>query len=341
MSLKGHRVLFAVVEKEGIINRINQSGGFSSVVIGKTRKTVVGKFLNIFLIDFRLWILALRFKPDVIFSPAAPSTGHVAKLLNVKNVCWGDTETATVNLKFSLPFIDCLLLPDCFLNKVSGRKIVRFNSYKEMAYLHPRRFRPDPSVLKKLGLRAGTRIILLRFSALNAMHDIGLRSVSDSANGKLLEHIKRLEKHGRVFVSMTEKDPGKEFEKYRLDIHPAEYVHFLSYCTLYIGEGTTTASEAGVLGIPWINIQKSTRGYLIDQERKYGLGRRTDNLDDAFATALEWLKDKNMPARWRQKRRKLLADKIDLTSFLIWFLGNYPASHKRMNDDPDFQFRFK
>ena len=250
-------------------------------------------------------------------------------------------ETATTNLKYSLPFIDSLLIPDCFYAKLkNNNKVVRFNGYKEIAYLHLNWFVPDDEVLKKLNLNKSDKIVLMRFSALHAMHDIGLKSVGDNYKEQILKYIQQIEKYAKVYISTTEHDPGEEFKKYELKIHPSEYIHFLSFCSLYIGEGTTTASEAGVLGVPWINIQKTTRGYLIDQEKNYKLGFRTDNVDKAFQTAIEWIQKDNLKIGWQVKRDKLLNNKIDVSSFLIWFIENYPESHKIMKENPKYQNRF-
>jgi len=337
----GHQVLFAVVEKEGIICDIVNSYGFRIKKVGRNRKSIFGKVLNVLLIDARLLITCMGFKPDIIFSPSSPYTGHISCLLGIKHICWGDTETATVNLKASLPFIDSLLLPNCFFKEVDSKKIIYFNSYKEIAYLHPNYFIPDSTILQKLGIGQSEKIILMRFSALHATHDIGLKSKADDNSQLILSYIKELAKHARVFISCTEKELGAEFDEYKLNIHPSQYIHLLSFCSLYIGEGTTTASEAGVLGVPWINIQKTERGYLIDQERNFGLGFRTDNISLAFETALKWIQQENIGKEWLIKRNKLLEEKIDFTAFLVWFIENYPESHAIMKKDPDYQNRFR
>ena len=228
-----------------------------------------------------------------------------------------------------------------FYNDVSGDKTIYFNSYKEIAYLHPKYFQPNNSVLKTLKITDTDKIILMRFSALHATHDIGLKSKVDENHEQILFYIKELSKFAKVFVSCTEKDLGEDFKEYRLNIHPSQYIHLLSFCSLYVGEGTTTASEAGVLGVPWINIQETKRGYLIDQEINYELGFRTNEISCAFETALKWIQQENIKELWHLKRQKLLADKIDFTAFLVWFIENYPRSHTIMKNYPDYQNTFK
>jgi len=43
-----------------------------------------------------------------------------------------------------------------------------------------------------------------------------------------------------------------------------------------------------------------------------------------------------------QKRRKtMLEDVIDVNAFYTWFFENYPASKKKMKDNPEYQLNFK
>jgi len=37
----------------------------------------------------------------------------------------------------------------------------------------------------------------------------------------------------------------------------------------------------------------------------------------------------------------MLADKIDVTAFFVWFIENYPDSAKIMKENPDYQYKFK
>ena len=44
---------------------------------------------------------------------------------------------------------------------------------------------------------------------------------------------------------------------------------------------------------------------------------------------------------WQKRREKMLADKIDVTAFLVWFIDNYPGSVRTMKTNPEYQFTFK
>jgi hypothetical protein len=179
----------------------------------------------------------------------------------------------------------------------------------------------------------------MRFSALNAMHDIGLKSEALHHDDEILAFIEKLENNfnAKIFISVTERNLDERFDKYKLSIEPDKYVHLLSFCSLYFGEGTTTASEAGVLGVPWINIQQTERGYLIDQENNFGLGFRTNNIELGMRKAEEILRMENFREDWQIKRLKLLESKINVSKFLPWFLENYPESADEMKKNVKYQ----
>lgn len=44
---------------------------------------------------------------------------------------------------------------------------------------------------------------------------------------------------------------------------------------------------------------------------------------------------------WLKRKENMLSDKIDVTSFMVWFVENYPESAKIMKENPEYQKRFK
>jgi len=340
---EGGEVLFVIIEKEDIIKTIIDSYGYENIVIGKNKKSNINKALQFFTITFKLKSIIKKFSPSVVFSTMSPDLSAALMLSKIPLICWSDTEIATFNYKYSHRRIDSILQTESYYKDTPFKNIIEFNGYKELAYLHPNIFKPDESILNELGLTVKDRIVLMRFSALTSIHDIGLESEILSNESKLFNFVEKIEKlyDVKVLISMTERELGKRFDKYKLNIHPSKYIHLLSFCTLYFGEGTTTASESGVLGVPWINIQQTKRGYLIDQEKNYGLGFRTNNMDEAFKKGDEYLKKYNIKTEWALKKEKLIQDKIDVSAFFTWFIMNYPESQRIMKKDPSYQNKFK
>ncbi len=341
LRVDGNKVIFVLFEKENIEEILLKDMGFPYFKVKKYSRSIISKLMRILQTLFFVRKLLIQNRINVIFSATSIYAGIPAFFSKSLRIGFTDTETAKLNNYLATPFFQAIITPDCFYEKIPSPKHIPIKSYKELAYLHPSRFIPNENVLQQLGLCSGEKIVLLRFSALHATHDIGLKSKADEHHDQILYYIKELSKYARVFISCTEKDLGSDFEEYRLNIHPSQYIHLLSFCSLYIGEGTTTASEAGVLGVPWIALRPLPLGYLNDQEENYKLGLRTSDLRFAFETALDWIKRDDIKGIWKLKRQKLLTDKIDFTAFLVWFIENYPQSHKDMKKDMLLQNNFK
>ena len=60
-----------------------------------------------------------------------------------------------------------------------------------------------------------------------------------------------------------------------------------------------------------------------------------------FDKIQELLSQENLKEQWKIKRDRLLADKIDVTAFYVWFIENYPESAKIMRKNPEYQYKFK
>ena len=119
----------------------------------------------------------------------------------------------------------------------------------------------------------------------------------------------------------------------------------LANAVLLYGESATMASECACLGTPAIFHDNNGRGYTNEQESKYGLVFNfSESLDDqkkSLKKAIDLLKQKSLKSSFKKKSELMIADKIDVTSFLVWFIEQYPQSIKIMKENPDYQYNFR
>ncbi|MFO7523979.1 MAG: hypothetical protein R6W68_00865, partial [Ignavibacteriaceae bacterium] len=139
----------------------------------------------------------------------------------------------------------------------------------------------------------------------------------------------------------SEAELPANLEEYKLKVNPADLHSVLAGAYLYIGEGSTTASECSVLGIPNIYVNSLTVGYCREQAEKYGLCFHLRDDSEIIKLIEELLNKENLKADWKIKQEKMLKDKIDVTVFMVWFIENYPQSFEVMKKNPDYQFNFK
>ena len=321
LETRGHEVKITAADKENTA-AILEGYGFD-YELRKHYKRLASKAIGVIRNDFWLYGVSKKFKPDIFISPGSPYAAQVSKLLRKAHIAFTNTERAKLAIRLMLPFTDVVCTPSCFKRDL-GSKQVRFNSYYELAYLHPNYFKPNPEVLEDLNIDKNDRYILLRFSSLVSHHDIGVKGFDFKSRKEMQEFIKKVGDYGQVFLT-SEIELDRELEKYRVTVPTTDFHSFVYFATMYIGEGAKTASEAAVLGVPSIYVSTTRRGYLDELEERYSLAYTFKNREQAFEKAVELLEDENIKNKWQGKREKMLNEKIDTTKFMVEFIEGYAA----------------
>ncbi|HKO92450.1 MAG TPA: hypothetical protein VJU61_14915, partial [Polyangiaceae bacterium] len=97
------------------------------------------------------------------------------------------------------------------------------------------------------------------------------------------------------------------------------------------GESATMASEAACLGVAAAYISPHGRGYTDEQGQRYGLvhnftGARFGS--DWVRAVADLAADPGLAERAGRARQRLLADKIDLTGWILEFLEREYERHR-------------
>lgn len=336
MQNKGHKFFITARDKEVTHQLLNfYQIEYSSR--GKGFNNLIGKLFYIFKADFLLLKLAIKFKPDIFLSFFSPYATHVSKILNKPNILFNDTEHSKFVLKMYFLFsTDVILSPSC-CNINLGKNHFYFESYMELSYLHENYFKPDIEIKNKLNIRKNEKYVILRFISWNANHDIGQKGLMKDTKEKIIDLLKD---DFKIFISSEGELPA-EFEKYRLRTKASDLHSVLASASLYIGEGSTTASECSVLGIPNIYINSISVGYCSEQEKKYGLCLHLINDENLIEKIKDLINNKNLLDEWKTKRNKMIKEKIDATAFMVWFVEKFPKSVNLLREYPLFQYKFR
>lgn len=309
----GGEVLFTVRDKECELELL-QAEHFPYKNFGKHYKSLWGKLWGLVKFDVEMLWTALRFKPDLLLSHGSIYAAHTAFLLGKKHLSLEDSGNMEQIVLYR-PFTELILTPEV-LHERLGPKQIRYNGYHEIAYLHPNYFNPNICAYEWLGLETDTPYAILRFVSWNATHDIGHKGLTDRDKIRLVE---KLSQRMKVFIT-SEATLPPELEQYKIHLAPERLHDALYFADLVVSEGTTIASEAGVLGTPAIYINSIARSYVQDQE-KYGLVFNTCESAKVFKLVDQILaEDRSV---FRTRREKLLADKIDVTEFLYQFIQDH------------------
>ena len=335
MKRKGHEFAFVARDKE-VLHTLLVNYNINYTSRGRGKKSLLGKLFYIFYADYIIYKVAKKFNPDLFLSFASTYAAHVSRLFGKPHIVMDDTEHAKFELMMYPPFSDVILNPSVFWKKFSPKQLF-FDCYMELFYLSPKYFTPDNSIIRSYGISSDEKYFIFRFVSWTASHDIGQKGLSIDSKINL---VKTLEKYGKVLISSEGSLPDS-LQAYQIKIRPEHLHHFLAFANLYIGEGSTTASECAVLGIPNIYVNSLLVSNCQEQEKKYGLSQHLTSVDKVKAKAIEMINKEGILEEYKAKRQHMLNDKIDGTAFLVWFIENYPQSEDIMRTNPTYQYNFK
>ena len=341
LRANNHKI-FIIIKKKDVLEDLLVDKGwkFYNIYPNDRGNSKLSLGLSIIKRDIETFRIVLKERPDLMIGTSS-EISHIGKLTGIKSLVVNEDDAEAVPLfaNLSYPFATNIIVPSsCSVGKWTGKTIF-YNGYHELAYLHPNQYSKveDNSSTQT----TNRKFFLLRFAKLTAHHDDGKKGISNKFALKIIE---KLSAFGDVYIS-SERSLTVELEKYRLNINPSLMMDNLSKADLYIGDSQTMAAEAAVLGVPSIRFNDfvGKLSYLEELEHKYGLtyGIKTSEPEKLLQKIDELLAMPNLKEEWQRRRQKMLADKIDVTAFMVWFIENYPESVRVMKETPEYQYRFK
>lgn len=314
-----------LIKKKDVLEDLLRSAGVDYVNVFDTERggSTLATGLAMLRKDWAIFREAREFRPDLMAGTAA-EIAHVGRLLGVPSFIFeeDDVEVIPQMAWAGYPFAHHLVAPDCCSMGKWAQKTITYNSYHELAYLHPNHFRPDEEIARRW-IPGEEPFFLLRFAKLGAFHDGGRKGLTEELAA---EAIRILRERGRVFIT-SERELEPQFEQYRLAIDPLDMHHVMAFADLYLGDSQTMAAEAAVLGVPSIRFNDFVGeiGYLEELEHRYGLtyGVRTNQPEKMLQLVCE-LSRSGIRRSWAEKRKRMLREKIDLAAFMIRLFTDYP-----------------
>ncbi len=314
---RGHKVFLGARRKDVTVDLLDNLG-MSYELFSIAKKGLVSLAKELITHEKKLFFYARKNKIDLMMNIGGTFIVHPGLLLGIPTIVFSDTEHAKISNLITYPFATKICTPTCYFDDL-GRKQVKYNGYHELSYLHPNRFKPDLSVLSKINLNQNDKFFIIRFISWEASHDSGQWGFTLKQKRKLIH---QLERFGKVFISSEGVLPD-EFKPYLLPTNPIEIHHLLAFSSLYIGEGATMATESAILGTPSIYVNSLTAGTIEELINKYGLMSRFIDGDKAIEKAIEIVNSPNSKDIQNEKKNKFLAEKIDVTSWLVEFIENF------------------
>jgi predicted glycosyltransferase len=316
--------------------------GIGHIGHGSKKNSLAAKFFKQLGYDYRVRKLVNENRVDIGMGTSM-TLAHVSRVSNMASYLFDDDDDAVQPLfkRFAHPFADFLLSPDPLRNQRQKKKHLVYPGYHELAYLHPRRFVPDPGVLTQIGLKPDDPFFVVRFNAFKAHHDVAARGLNLEQKRTL---VNTLAQHGRVLIT-TEGRIDPEFEPFQLSISPELVHHFLFYARMFVGDSQTMTSEAAILGVPALKCNSFARQLSIPNELEdvYGLcfSFKPDRFEEMMLKLNELLAHRDLRKEWICRRNHMLKDKIDVTAMMLWLVKNHPHGIRELREHPEAFQEFK
>ena len=331
-----------VIKQKDILETLLKDAGFNYFVIRKEERkssSKIGMMFSTLKMEWNMIRYICKRKPDLITGTCLSFSGWITNKFTI--VC-NEDDAAVVPLfaKLSYPLASAILNPRVCNSGKWDTKAIKYESYQELAYLHPNHFTPDKKVVEKY-FSAEKPYFIIRFAKLNAHHDSGIQGINLEIAKNIIQ---KLKSHGDIYIT-SERALEQELEPYRIAINLLDMHHVMAFAQLYIGDSQTMAAEAGVLGIPFIRFNDFVGriGYLDELENDYqlGFGIKTKDVEKLYKTVDDLIIMPDRKEIFAKRKEKMLSEKIDYAQFLTWFIENYPESKKTMKENPDYQYNFK
>ena len=315
LKAEGADVKIVSRNKDVLVPLLNEFG-FEHTPISTAGEGKIGLAKELIQRDFRLWNIARRFRPDVMVGYGGVAISHVGKLTAIPSLSFYDTEHAKLQIQLAVPFITEWHVPESWRGMEAPGRTFHFKGGKQLAYLHPDHFRPDPDIASAAGWDSSRDNFLVRTVSWKAAHDDGLSGISPDRLRAIVAHLSQI---GKVHISAEGELPS-DLEPMRYRASPAKFHHLLGHCRLYCGESDTIASEAVMLGVPallqvdrHLNIEKDY-GYVAEQ-KDAGLIMEL-RPDEPAELALDRALAQE-PESYRLLTRDYVASKGDLNDYIL------------------------
>ena len=322
----GHEVAVLIKKKDILEELLNNAGIPYHNILEEGRKdSQLGIAIGLMKRTGRLFRFCREFHPDILTGSSVENS-FIGPILRIPviNIGEDDAQVVPKYAKSAYPGASVILCPDtCDCGKWN-KKAVKYSGYQELGYLHPEIFTPDKEVVRKY-FDPDKPYFLMRFSGLNAHHDVGIRGINNTIASRL---VAMLEQHGDVYIT-SERLLGDDLERYRIAINPLDIHHVMAFADLYLGDSQTMAAESGVLGVPYVRFNDFVGkiGYLNELENKYqlGYGITPDREEELYETVNMLLAMPDRKDVFLARKQRMLEEKINFATFLTDFIENYRA----------------
>jgi predicted glycosyltransferase len=265
LEAKGHKTTVTTRVHDVVVDLLKLKGIPHYVAGEYGGETLEGKLKASTERALKLTEYISQFYKNIDFSMhfSSPEAARVAFGLGIKAICLNDTPHSTAVCKLSFPLSKYVVSPACIdpnkLTALGADKdgIVQYDGVDEVAWIP--RIKPDPSVLRILGLSTSKPIVVIRPEESKAAYLHGFKDIN-SLSFKAAPLIKRILARfpeAQIVVMPRYEDQRRAIqEQFRGKVvipnQAVDGPSLLGLSTLTVSGGGTMSWESALLGVPSI-----------------------------------------------------------------------------------------
>lgn len=256
-----------------------------------------------------------QFKVEKVLGIHPVHASLAARGKSARCIGFADSEHMFEQIALYWPNVDEVYTSAAFKFRF-GTKHRTYRGFHELAYLHPKYFKPTKSGLEDLGLFDNGPPILYRMINWDATHDIGIKT----QRRKEINLILKLSKIYPVVLSVEGKLPREL--KHLGKSYPANRLHdILAFSSMYVGAGATTAIESTILGTPSVYTNVLQAGVLDFLESNSNLFAKYPNYlrdPDSLISQMDFI----MQLDIRGDNQRIIENSIDVKKLIDHIINN-------------------
>ena len=319
LEREGHQVDIVISNKEVLSDLLETANVKFTNLFPEGRKisflpSKVNAAIGLIRTIWKLWLYSRKKNYDIYVTDDVLSI--LGKLQGIPSIIFTDNDLSTVPLiKIIFSAADKIIAPEATkLDNLTYKKI-SFKGNKAIAHLHPQYFESNSNVLEKYKIE-NKQICIIRLSKLNASHDA--HGNPGITNLDLSEIINFLSPNYQIIIS-TERSLPEEFNKYIHNIEPIDFTDILFNASFFIGDSSTMATEAAILGIPNILINNIAKNLsvLVEMRDKYKIHYFFDSFKEAESNLIEMINNKETKDLFKKNALIYIDNCDDFNSILF------------------------
>lgn len=249
---------------------------------------------------------------DVVTAFAGLGSSQAAFIKGIPSVVFTDDIEYKLSFLSFRYFASEIILPKCI--NIDGNNILKYNGFKELAYLHPNYFKPNINILDKYGIEPEKYVFIREVSK----SSLNYRNLIEGRLSPICSFLNEL--GFDIILSLEDKKLTNLFETncILLDEPVRDLYSLIYYAIFSISSGDTMARESCLLGTPTIYTGGRLMAVNSELERKGALFCVNYKNEDAiYGTVLEIINN-----NYKHKVRSKIFDSIeseycDLTQMIV------------------------